>query len=70
MKKGYAWLTDGEEVEERNGGLHISGNFLMMMKMSIQMLIQMCLGVRFDGTREKKFMYKILIELLKLKWND
>ena len=22
-KKGYAWFTNGEEVEDRNGGVHI-----------------------------------------------
>ena len=25
-KKGYAWFTDGEEVEDRNGGLQIGGD--------------------------------------------
>ena len=23
MKKGYAWFTNGEEVEDSNGGVHI-----------------------------------------------
>ena len=26
MEKGYAWFTDGEEVEDGDGGMQIGGN--------------------------------------------
>ena len=51
MKNGYAWFTDGEEVEDRNGEfiLVVTMFFLMMMQTLIQMLTSMSLRVWFDG---------------------
>ena len=53
MKKSYAWFTNGKEVEDRNGGVHIGAEVVSVkMLMLIQMLIQICLR---DKWKQKYF---------------
>ena len=64
-KKGFAWFTDGEEVEARDRGVHIGGdNVFFNGDANIDSNVGLCLLLGFEGMSWNKIISIFWIRLL------